>query len=87
MKVVIEVLAAPAMLGKTFASAYAAYLARRASDYGLTIGGPVEVNMQTVKARKDAIARCHDPGLKHDDLTVPVGNSRSACAPYGGSKI
>jgi hypothetical protein len=86
MKVVIEMLAAPAMLGKTFASAYAAYLARRASDYGLTIGGPVEVNMQTVKARKDAIARCHDPGLKHDDLTVPVGNSRAACATYGGSK-
>jgi hypothetical protein len=31
-------------------------------------------------------ARCHDPGLKHDDLTVPVGNSRAACATYGGSK-
>jgi pyruvate/2-oxoglutarate dehydrogenase complex dihydrolipoamide dehydrogenase (E3) component len=35
------------------ASAYGAYLARRASDYGLTIGGPVEVDMQAVKARKD----------------------------------
>ena len=37
------------------ASAYAAYLARRASDYGVTIGGPVGVDMQAVKARKDAI--------------------------------
>jgi hypothetical protein len=32
-------------------------------------------------------AQCHDPGLKHEDLTVPVENSRSACAAYGGSKI
>jgi hypothetical protein len=36
------------------------------------------------------IATVRDPmtlHLKHDDPTVPVGNSRSACAPYGGSKI
>jgi pyruvate/2-oxoglutarate dehydrogenase complex dihydrolipoamide dehydrogenase (E3) component len=38
------------------ASAYAAYLARRAADYGVTIGGPVGVDMKAVKARKDAIS-------------------------------
>jgi len=38
------------------ASAYAAYLARRAADYGVTIGAPVGVDMKAVKARKDAIS-------------------------------
>lgn len=37
------------------ASAYVAHLARRAGDYGISIG-PVSVNMAAVKARKDAIA-------------------------------
>jgi pyruvate/2-oxoglutarate dehydrogenase complex dihydrolipoamide dehydrogenase (E3) component len=34
------------------ASAYTAHLARRAGDYGVTIGGPVGVDMRAVKARK-----------------------------------
>ncbi|PMS37381.1 pyruvate/2-oxoglutarate dehydrogenase complex dihydrolipoamide dehydrogenase (E3) component [Trinickia symbiotica] len=38
------------------ASAYAAHLARRASEYGVTIGGAVEVDMKRVKARKDEIS-------------------------------
>jgi pyruvate/2-oxoglutarate dehydrogenase complex dihydrolipoamide dehydrogenase (E3) component len=38
------------------ASAYAAHLARRAAEYGVTIGGPVGVDMKAVKARKDAVA-------------------------------
>ena len=37
------------------ASAYAAHLARRAADYGVTVGGTVEVDMKTVKARADAV--------------------------------
>ena len=37
------------------ASAYAAHMARRASDFGVTIAGPVRVDMKAVKARKDAI--------------------------------
>jgi pyruvate/2-oxoglutarate dehydrogenase complex dihydrolipoamide dehydrogenase (E3) component len=37
------------------ASAYAAHLARRAADYGVTVGGPVGVDMKAVKARKDRI--------------------------------
>src|SRR2546421_9114792 len=45
------------------ASAYAAYLARRAADYGVTIGGPVGVDMKAVKARKDAVVRpSHEGG-------------------------
>jgi pyruvate/2-oxoglutarate dehydrogenase complex dihydrolipoamide dehydrogenase (E3) component len=38
------------------ASAYAAHLARRAGDFGVTIGGPIGVDMKAVKARKDAVA-------------------------------
>ncbi len=38
------------------ASAYAAHLARRASDFGVTIGPDVQVNMKKIKARKDAIS-------------------------------
>jgi pyruvate/2-oxoglutarate dehydrogenase complex dihydrolipoamide dehydrogenase (E3) component len=37
------------------ASAYAAHLARRHKDFGVTLGGPVAVDMKAVKARKDAI--------------------------------
>ena len=38
------------------ASAHAARLARRAADYGVTVGGPVAVDMKAVKARKDAVS-------------------------------
>src|ERR1700704_3462260 len=38
------------------ASAYAAHLAGRAADYGIDIPGPIKVDMQRVKARKDAIS-------------------------------
>jgi len=38
------------------ASAYAAHLARRSSDYGVTISGPVAVDFKAVKARKDEVA-------------------------------
>src|SRR5437588_4345803 len=37
------------------ASAYAAHMARRAADFGVTIGSPVTVDMKQVKARRDAI--------------------------------
>jgi pyruvate/2-oxoglutarate dehydrogenase complex dihydrolipoamide dehydrogenase (E3) component len=39
------------------ASAYAAHLARRAGDYGVTIDGPVRVDMKKVNARKDEIVQ------------------------------
>src|SRR3954468_23239038 len=38
------------------ASAYAAHLARRAADFGVTIEGRVGVDMKRVKARKDAVS-------------------------------
>src|SRR2546426_1760380 len=38
------------------ASAYAAHMARRTADFGVSIGGGVSVDMQRVQARKDAIS-------------------------------
>jgi pyruvate/2-oxoglutarate dehydrogenase complex dihydrolipoamide dehydrogenase (E3) component len=38
------------------ASAYAAFMARRAADFGVQTGGPVTVDMKQVKARKDGIS-------------------------------
>ncbi|HUK59231.1 MAG TPA: FAD-containing oxidoreductase [Stellaceae bacterium] len=37
------------------ASAEAAHIARRAADFGISIAGPVGVDMKRVKARKDAV--------------------------------
>jgi pyruvate/2-oxoglutarate dehydrogenase complex dihydrolipoamide dehydrogenase (E3) component len=37
------------------ASAYAAHLARRSGDYGVSIAGAIKVDMRAVKARKDAV--------------------------------
>ena len=46
------------------ASAYAAHVARRASDYGVAVDGNVCVDMKRVKARKDAIAERSRVGLE-----------------------
>ena len=46
------------------ASAYAAHVARRASDYGVAVDGSVCVDMKRVKARKDAIAERSRVGLE-----------------------
>lgn len=45
------------------ASAYAAHLARRARDFGVS-AGPVTVDMQAVKARKDAIIEKSRTGVE-----------------------
>ena len=37
------------------ASAHSVHIARRAADFGIMIGGPITVDMQRVKARKDEI--------------------------------
>ena len=60
------------------ASAYAAYLARRAGDYGVTIGGPIGVDMQAVKARKDAIAGASRRGVERSLKTL------EGCTVYEG---
>jgi pyruvate/2-oxoglutarate dehydrogenase complex dihydrolipoamide dehydrogenase (E3) component len=46
------------------ASAYAAHMARRARDFGVTIDGDVRVDMKSVKARKDAIAERSRSGVE-----------------------
>jgi pyruvate/2-oxoglutarate dehydrogenase complex dihydrolipoamide dehydrogenase (E3) component len=58
------------------ASAYAAYLALRAG--GVTIGGPIGVDMQAVKARKDAIAGASRQGVERSLKTL------KGCTVYEG---
>ena len=63
------------------ASAYVAYIARRARDYGVEVAGDVTVDMQAVKARKDAISgessRGLEDWLRHlKNVTVFVGTAR-----------
>lgn len=47
------------------ASAYAAHLARRAADYGVTVNGAISVDMKAVKARKDAVSGNSRRGLEN----------------------
>jgi pyruvate/2-oxoglutarate dehydrogenase complex dihydrolipoamide dehydrogenase (E3) component len=46
------------------ASAYAAHLARRAAEYGVTIPGAVNVDMRRVKQRKDEISGRSNHGVE-----------------------
>jgi pyruvate/2-oxoglutarate dehydrogenase complex dihydrolipoamide dehydrogenase (E3) component len=46
------------------ASAYAAYIARRAAEFGVTIDGNVGVDMKAVKARKDAVSGTSRRGVE-----------------------
>jgi pyruvate/2-oxoglutarate dehydrogenase complex dihydrolipoamide dehydrogenase (E3) component len=46
------------------ASAYAAYIARRASDFGVKIQGSIHVDMKSVKARKDQISAASRDGIE-----------------------
>lgn len=62
------------------ASAYVANLARRAADYGVGVG-PVKVDMQRVKARKDALVERATKSLEKwlrglHNVTVYVGEAR-----------
>ena len=63
------------------ASARAAYIARRAADFGVRIGGPVGVDMAKVKARKDEIVDRGTNGIRKwmqstDNVTVYKGHAR-----------
>ena len=67
------------------ASAYAAHLARRSAEYGVTIPGPVSVDMKRVKARKDSIAGASSKAVEAslretENLTVIQGHARFASA-------
>ncbi len=46
------------------ASAYAAHMARRAADFGVTIDGAINVDMKAVKVRKDAVSARSRVGLE-----------------------
>ena len=63
------------------ASARAAHMARRGSDFGVTIEGQIKVDMKQVKARKDAIVRQSNDGVTNwlktmENLTVFEGHGR-----------
>ena len=63
------------------ASAYAAHLARRGADYGVAIGGKVQIDMKRVKARKDEVAGRSNRGVEQwlrglRNCTVMQGHAR-----------
>jgi len=65
------------------ASAYAAHLARRAGDYGVTLGGEVRVDMKRVKARKDEVSGRSRAGVERwmnslEHITVYRGHAQFA---------
>ena len=67
------------------ASARAAYVARRAGDYGVTIRSLIAVDMKKVKMRKDAVVRQSSEGVEKwlkntQNLTVYEGHARFADA-------
>ncbi len=63
------------------ASARAAYVARRAADFGVVVPGPVDVDMKKVKARKDELVRRSNEGVEtwmksSENVTVYEGHGR-----------
>ena len=63
------------------ASARAAYVARRGSEFGVRIDGPIIADMTAVKARKDAIVRKSNEGVENwlknmENATVYEGHAR-----------
>ncbi len=63
------------------ASASAAHMARRGSEFGVAIDGSILVDMKVVKARKDAIVNQSNTGVTNwlknmDNLTVIEGHGR-----------
>ncbi len=68
------------------ASAYAAHLARRAADYGVTIGGAVGVDMKAVKARKDAVVGASRNGVERSLKTLKGCTVYEGHARFAGPK-
>jgi len=63
------------------ASARAAYIARRSSDFGVRIDGSITVDMKEVKARKDGVVRKSNEGVENwlknmENGTVYEGHAR-----------
>ncbi len=64
------------------ASAYAARIARRSSEYGVEIGGDIVIDMRRVKARMDAIVAASRNGLtsalETENISLHRGHARFA---------
>jgi pyruvate/2-oxoglutarate dehydrogenase complex dihydrolipoamide dehydrogenase (E3) component len=63
------------------ASAYAAHLARRGAEYGVTIESPIKIDMKRVKARADTVSTNARTNVEKwlrgmDGLTVIEGHTR-----------
>jgi pyruvate/2-oxoglutarate dehydrogenase complex dihydrolipoamide dehydrogenase (E3) component len=63
------------------ASAYAAHMARRSTEFGVTIGGSVSVDMKRVRERKDQISGLSSTGVEKwlkgmTNCTVYQGHAR-----------
>jgi pyruvate/2-oxoglutarate dehydrogenase complex dihydrolipoamide dehydrogenase (E3) component len=63
------------------ASAYAAHMAKRASEFGVDVSATVQVDMKRVKARKDAVSASSRDGLESwlktlSNCTVYQGHAR-----------
>jgi pyruvate/2-oxoglutarate dehydrogenase complex dihydrolipoamide dehydrogenase (E3) component len=68
------------------ASAYVAHAARRAAEYGVAIGGAVNVDMKAVKARKDAIVAASRDGLEQSLKTLKGCTVYQGHARFAGPK-
>ncbi len=67
------------------ASAYAIHMARRGAEFGFSVGGPVSVDWERVKARKDAIVAPSRAGVERSlrqtsGITVIRGSARFVSA-------
>ena len=67
------------------ACAYTAHLARRAGDYGVSVPGPITVDMRKVKARKDYVLGFSNRGVEralrsNPMITVYQGHARFTAA-------
>ncbi len=63
------------------ASAYAAHLARRSTEYGIAIESPITIDMKRIKARADTVSTNARRGIETwlrgiDGLTVIEGHAR-----------
>lgn len=63
------------------ASARTAHVARRAGEYGVKLGGEIQVDMKAVKKRKDDVVRLSNEGVEHwlkntPNITVFEGHGR-----------
>ena len=67
------------------ASAYAAHLAHRGAEYGVTIEGSIGIDMKRVKARKDSIVGASNTAVeaslrRSENITVVQGHARFTSA-------